>query len=366
MASTYRGYSGEARFVQGSLADPGLAIASPRADMYAFWGSPILASALLLALAGFDTLLPVSLQAPALIGVFFAINVLTFAHLIAVVPRAYFNQDVFRTHFNRLTIVPLVLLAALLVSPPLLVCAVVVAFFWDVHHSAMQTFGLSRIYDLKAGNDPHQLRRTDLRLNWALYVGPIAAGASLADHIGILKLFGPIHWSVLATAPGIILGHSWAIRALALGAWAVFVGWAVFDYRRAMRSGYRIPAPKLALLVSTGLTSILMWGLAPPLIAFPAINLFHAVQYFALVWLKEGGRMGQLIGAAGPRRDEDAERASAAPAIAFAVFFGLCLVFGVAYYIVQNARLLAAPFVVCSLMHFWFDSFIWSVRKKQV
>src|SRR5689334_19060389 len=104
MASTYRGFSGEARFVQGSLADPGLAIASPRADMYAFWGSPMLAAALLLALAGFDTLLPVSLQAPALIGVFFAINVLTFAHLIAVVPRAYFNQDVFRAHFNRLTI----------------------------------------------------------------------------------------------------------------------------------------------------------------------------------------------------------------------------------------------------------------------
>jgi hypothetical protein len=231
----------------------------------------------------------------------------------------------------------------------------------------MQTFGLSRIYDLKAGNDPHELRRTDLRLNWALYVGPIAAGASLATHVGILKLFGKLEWTALATAPGFIVGHSWALRMLALGAWLLFVGWAIYDYRRAMRSGYRIPAPKLALLVSTSLTSILMWGLAPPVIAFPAINLFHAVQYFALVWLKEGGRMRQLVGAAGrKRRGEDGERISAPPVIAFGVFFGLCLLFGGAYYVVQNESLLVAPFVVCSLMHFWFDSFIWSVRKKQV
>ncbi|HEU4651374.1 MAG TPA: hypothetical protein VFS49_08160 [Croceibacterium sp.] len=356
MASRYQAFPGEARFVQGSLGDPGLAIASPRADMYAFWGSPVLVAALLLAVTGLVARLPGSLQGPAMIGLFAAANIVTFAHLIAVVPRAYFNRDVRRAHFNRVMIVPVVLLAALLASPPLLVCAVVVAFFWDVHHSAMQTFGLSRIYDLKAGNDSHELRRTDLRLNWALYVGPIAAGASLAAHVGKLGLLGELHWTALATAPGIILGHSSEIRLLALAAWVLFVGWAAHDYHRAIRGGYRIPAPKLALLASTGLTSILMWGFAPPLIAFAAVNLFHTVQYFALVWLKEGGRMREMIGAAAP----------ASPRLAFGVFFGLCLLFGAAYFLVQNDSLLVAPFIVCSLMHFWFDSFIWSVRKKQV
>jgi hypothetical protein len=366
MASSYRAHAGEAGFVHGSLADPGLAIAGPRADMYAFWGAPVLVSALLVAIIAFDGLLPAPLQEPTLVGVFVVANVVTFAHLIAVVPRAYFNRDVRREHFRRVTIVPIVLLAALLVSPPLLVCAVIVAFFWDVHHSAMQTFGLSRIYDLKAGNDPHALRRTDLRLNWALYVGPIAAGASLTAHVGKLELFGQLHWTALATAPGIILGHSLAVRALALGAWLLFVAWAVHDYRQAIRGGYRIPAPKLALLVSTGLTSILMWGFAPPLIAFVAINLFHTVQYFALVWLKEGGRMRQLVGATGGRRGDGGERAPASAAVAFGVFFGLCLLFGAGYYVVQDESLLVAPFIVCSLMHFWFDSFVWSVRKRQV
>src|SRR5262245_32626054 len=124
MASSYRAYSGDVPFVRGSLGDPGLAIAGPRADMYAFWGSPILVAALLLAVTGSIGLLPVSLQGPALIGLFAAANVVTFAHLIAVVPRAYFNQDVRRAHFRRVTIIPIVLLAALLASPPLLLCAV--------------------------------------------------------------------------------------------------------------------------------------------------------------------------------------------------------------------------------------------------
>ncbi|QNA82815.1 hypothetical protein G4G27_01395 [Sphingomonas sp. So64.6b] len=31
-----------------------------------------------------------------------------------------------------------------------------------------------------------------------------------------------------------------------------------------------------------------------------------------------------------------------------------------------SAKVFAAPFVACSLLHFWYDSFVWSVRKRQV
>ena len=116
-----------------------------------------------------------------------AVSVLTFAHLIAVVPRAYLNREVFEANRRRLTIVPVLLVAALTLSPTLLVIGGVLAVFWDVHHSAMQTFGLGRIYDMKAGNGAPVLRRADLRLNWALYVGPIAAGASLMEHLVSLE-----------------------------------------------------------------------------------------------------------------------------------------------------------------------------------
>lgn len=365
MASIYGGDSKAQPFLAGRLDDPAFTIGSPRFDMLFFWGAPLIA----LATVGFwlisAAFLPHWLGATLAGALFAGVAVLTYAHLVAVVPRAYFNREVFQSNSRRLILVPAVLFVSLLVSPTLLVCAAVVAFFWDVHHSAMQNFGLSRIYDMKAGNKPLELRSTDLRLNWALYVGPIAAGASLFSHVAEFGRFDDLHWSMLTSIPGFVQGHSLGIRLLAVAAWIVTIGWAVFDYSRASRRGYRLPAPKAALLFGTASVSIAAWGFAPPVVAFAIINLFHAVQYFALVWLKEGSRMREQTGKLLSRSGDTAP--GAAPvAAALLLFLALCAAFGIIYYLSAETRLLVAPFIACSLLHFWFDSFVWSVRKKQV
>ena len=340
--------------INSSLSDPRRAIGGPRFDLLFFWGSPILASILVWAWVLAAQALPAGPQKGAIAALAYAVAVLTFAHLVAVVPRAYLNKDVFSANRGRLVVVPLLLVAALLVSPVLLVCAAVLAVLWDVHHSAMQTFGIGRIYDMKAGNGPHVLRSTDLRLNWALYVGPIAAGASLVAHAESFSDFSRLDWTLLASGPGIVASHVEPIRYAAIAAWAATLAWAVRDYRAAAAAGYRMPAHKAALLGSTGLVSILAWGFAPPFMAFAMINIFHAVQYFALVWLKEGERIAAVIPSGGSRR------------LALAAFLICCGGFGIAYAAVDETSLLIAPFVACSLLHFWFDSFVWSVRKKQV
>ena len=344
------------------LADPRFAIGGPRFDMLCFWGAPLIALVAVLAYVTAASLLPQDLRDVTIGGLFAGIAILTFAHLIAVVPRAYLNTEVLHSNLRRLTIVPVVLIAALVASPTLMVLAGMVAFFWDVHHSAMQTFGISRIYDMKAGNGPLELRSTDLRLNWVLYVGPIAAGASLASHLGHLNDLKQLDWAAINAIPGVIQGHSSVIRWLAIGAWLGIAAWAARDYAAAARRGYKLPAHKAALLGSTALVSILTWGLAPPIIAFAVINLFHAVQYFALVWLKEGARIQQRTARLLPA----GRLAQASAPVALFVFLLLCTSFGVAYYTVQDTRMLIAPFIACSLLHFWFDSFVWSVRKKQV
>ena len=359
MATSYPTGS-EARPSLGtSLADPRLAIGGPRFDMLLFWGAPAIALLVVLTYVLAASFLPQDIRDIAIGGLFAGIAILTFAHLIAVVPRAYFNSDVLHSNLGRLTIVPLLLIVALIASPALLVCAAVLAFFWDVHHSAMQTFGLSRIYDMKAGNGPNELRATDLRLNWVLYVGPIAAGASFATHVAHLQDLGDLDWAALTALPGFIEGHSSTIRVIAIAAWLAIAAWTVRDYIAASRRGYRLPAHKAVLLGLTGLVSIIAWGFAPPIIAFAAINLFHAVQYFALVWLKEGKRIQDRTARLLPGR-----RASATGALVF--FLLLCATFGVTYYTIKDTRLLVAPFIACSLLHFWYDSFVWSVRKKQV
>ncbi|MES2987448.1 MAG: hypothetical protein V4808_06060 [Pseudomonadota bacterium] len=339
--------------ISGSLGDPARAILGPKRDAMLFWGAPLAAFLFVqLWLRGWDSFAPVGVSSQAVVALFGFVSVLTWAHLIAVVPRAYMNPEVFSAYKLRLTIVPVLLLAALFASHTILVAAAVLAVFWDVHHSAMQNFGFARIYDMKAGNAPNMLRATDLRLNWALYVGPLAAGAALATHIVYFQQFDGTLLSALTSVPGVLSTSHEGVRLAALLAYAVVIGWAVIDYGRAIRAGYKLPVHKLATIIITGTVSILAWGFSPPLVALAAINLYHAVQYFALVWVKEGGRM-----------------TGKGTALRGALLFGLgCAMFGLAYAaaVSGSVTLFVAPFIACSLLHFWYDSFVWSVRKRQV
>lgn len=344
---------------QPSLGDPAGAILGPWRDALLFWGAPLAAFLFVLAwVRGWALLAPHAIAEGATIGLFGFVAVLTWAHLIAVLPRAYCNPEVFACYRTRLTVVPVVLIAALLVSPTALAVAAVVAVFWDVHHSAMQNFGFARIYDMKAKNPPHLLRAADLRLNWMLYVGPIATGASLIAHAQYTdKLEGTV-FAWLTGAPGLLAADQAEIRIAAIAAYAAVILWAAFDYAKAMRAGYQLPPYKLATIAVSGTVSVLAWGFSPPVIAFAAINLYHAVQYFALVWVKEGDRMhDHALFGGGRGRLRTAM-----------VFGGGSLIFGLGYAAVATGQpgLLLAPFVACSLLHFWYDSFVWSVRRRQV
>ena len=353
--ATHYSSSFEAR-PPSALADPTRAILGPRRDALLFWGAPLTAFLFVQAwLRGWDKLAPQAAAEPMVIGLFGAVSVLTWAHLIAVMPRAYLNREVFHAYRTRLTVVPVALVALLLLSPIALVVASVLAVFWDVHHSAMQNFGFARIYDMKAGNSPHQLRATDLRLNWALYVGPIAAGAALATHVGHFLKFDGTVFQALATLPGVLAADQHGIRLAAIILYGIAIGWGAIDYYRASRAGYRLPAHKLATMLVTGTVSILAWGFSPPLVALATVNLYHAVQYFALVWMKEGGRMTDAFGR-GNRK------------LAIAFFFAGSAVFGLGYMaaVSDSLKWVVAPFIACSLLHFWYDGFVWSVRKRQL
>jgi len=337
-----------------ALSRSGMAIGGARFDALLLWGSPMLA---LIAVYGwlgaaraFSPLIRVHLTSTLVVGSL----LITYAHLFAVLPRAYLNREVFKANRLRLTLVPLLLITGVMLSPTLFAAAVALGVFWDIHHTAMQNFGLSRIYDMKAGNDPQYLRATDLRLNWMLYVGPLMAGAAFSYHVDSLRQLDRLGIGEIAQLPGLVEGHLRLFGAVAVAAWAVILLWAALDYRRAIAAGYRMPAHKLALLITTSLVSIIAWGFSSPLVALASINIYHATQYFALVWLKEGERMSRW--------------AKVKPRLALDLFLGGCLLAGIFYQLAAqaNIRWLLAPFIACSLLHFWFDGFVWSVRKRQV
>jgi hypothetical protein len=286
------------------------------------------------------------------------LGVVVNAHLVAVVFRSHLNAEVFRRHRVRFVLVPLAVFAAMMLSMWAVVLVAVLVVFWDVYHSALQTFGLARIYDRNAGNDPHVGRRLDLGLNLLLYAGPILAGASMLAHFGKFEVFDDVDATFFTQIPAFMAGNQ---RYLA---WAVVLGGTLYAagyvvaYARLRARGYRISSPKVFLLASTGLCSIWVWGFNPWGQAFFIMNIFHAVQYLALVWWSENASL---------RRGLRLSRARLGKPVALALFLGSALAYGGWTELVRDDDRLRWSLVqVVALMHFFYDGFIWSVRRKQV
>ena len=282
-----------------------------------------------------------------------------FAHLGLVLFRSHANPVVFRAHPLRFTLVPLVLLAAVSASVWVAVSVSVLATWWDVYHSSLQTFGIGRIYDQRSGNDVHLGRRLDYWLNLLLYVGPILAGAALMDHVGDFDEFSEVGSVFFTAIPAAVESKrgwlTWGVLALGIPFLVFYVGW----YWQQARKGYRVSFQKVALLVSTALCSIVTWGFNPFGEAFFVMNFFHALQYFAIVWWSEKRNLLSLFRLDG--------FAWGAPAV-FAIFLGSAFGFGLWAEALRpsSSRLAYGVVMVVSIMHFWYDGFIWSVRRNQV
>lgn len=286
------------------------------------------------------------------------LGTLIHAHVVAVFFRSHANAEIFLRYRVRFVVVPLAVWVALLVSPALAVAAQVLATFWDVWHSGAQTFGLGRIYERNAGNPPEAGRAMDFWLNQLLYAGPVLAGATMLEHFADFRAFGPVGFASLARVPAFMVRtHAhWARGLLVAG--SVFVAVYVACYARLWSRGHRVSWLKVWLLASTGLCSVYTWGFNRWGEAFFVMNLFHAVQYLALVWAKEGRRLCA--------RTPLARHRFGTP-LGLAVFLLAVGSYGLAATLLGATRGgLWALTTVVSLSHFWWDGFVWSVRREQV
>lgn len=286
------------------------------------------------------------------------LGVIVNAHLVAVVARSHLNPGVFRAHLPRFVLVPLALFATMMVSLWAVVIVAVLVVFWDVYHSALQTFGLARIYDRNAGNDPEVGRRLDFGLNLLLYAGPIVGGAAMLPHFGKLEIFEDVDATFFTRIPALLAGNqrylTWAV--LAVG--TIYAVIYVVAYARLRARGYRISFHKVFLLASTGLCSIWVWGWNPWGQAFFIMNLFHAVQYLALVAWSENASLRRRLRLDGARLGKP---------LAVAALLICALAYGAWTELVRDDDRVRWSIVqIVALMHFFYDGFIWSVRKQQI
>ena len=328
-------------------------IVGPVYDWVFFLLPPLLALGLGITISGTafsDT--PVHVFGREKTGAGLMMGTLIHAHLVAVLFRSHGNPTVFRRFPLRFLLVPVLAWAAIRGSEVVAVAATVLATFWDVWHSGAQTFGLARIYDRNQGNPPEAGRRLDFWLNQLMYAGPILAGATMLDHFSSFEPFKTVGMPWLASVPARMTAthRVWTLAVLAVGG-AFLVFYAVASVRLA-RKGYRPSLHKVFLLVTTGACSLYSWGFDSWGEAFFIMNLLHAVQYLALVWATEGKRLRERLRRPGP---------------ALALFLGAVFAYGVGAELLDpDLEGLWACTLVVSLMHFWYDGFIWSVTRKHV
>lgn len=334
-------------------------IVHPWYDWTFFIGSPVLALLIGMGLSGS----PLSQDRISILGhrgSFSNVFIGTFimAHLVIVFFRSHGNGAIFRRYPMRFSVVPVFLCVAMLMSNWVLVAVSVLATWWDVYHSSLQTFGLGRIYDAKAGNGPQIGRRLDILLNLYLYAGPILAGATLMDHVNDFQEFSEVGSVFFTSIPAYVESHrrylTWAVCLTAVP----FLMWYVWSYVRYHREGYRVSFQKAALLASTAWCSVYTWGFNTFGEAFFIMNFFHAFQYFAIVWWSENKNIVRLFGL---------HRLSYGKPLALVLFLVLGFSYGL-WAEVSSAENHVAMSVILTvaIMHFWYDGFIWSVRKKEI
>ena len=331
-------------------------IVGPVYDWLFFLGAPMLALALGIFIS--DTSLAYDEytlfgESDSLSGFFIGATI--HAHLVAVVFRSHGNPAIRKLYPVRFFVVPVVLYAVIVASPWVAVLAATVATFWDVWHSGAQTFGFARIYERNHGTPPELGRRLDFWLNQLLYAGPILAGATLMDHVDSFDSFEDVGDAFLASVPAHVEGIRGHMTVVVLAIAAALVVAYVMVYWRHAQRGYRPPWLKVWLVGSTGFVSVYTWGWNSWGEAFLIMNLFHAVQYLALVWAMEKKRIAALF------------RVPQHPRLAVVMFLAVVFAYGLAVQATDpGTTVLWAITIVCSLMHFWYDAFVWSVRKAQI
>jgi len=274
--------------------------------------------------------------------------------------RAYGDRALFDRFKIRFVVAPLAILAVCIWSSAYDIQAVqLVAMSWGIWHGMMQTYGFCRIYDAKASAKAAARARMDLALCFAWFSAAVLL--SPMRFRTLLELYyesgGPI------IAPAVVD----AIRIAVTGALAVVTVAFLWRQFSDWRGGRGASPVKITLLVS----SIAFWwycnnGVQNILVGIALFEVFHDVQYLAIVWIYNRTRVERDNSIHGFMRF--VFRRSGA---LIGVYVGLVLAYG-AIGLTQSAITaewirhgLIGVVTASALLHFYYDGFIWKVREPQ-
>ena len=274
--------------------------------------------------------------------------------------RAYGDRALFRRFRTRFIVAPLVLLAVCIWSSVYNIQAIqLVALAWGIWHGMMQTYGFCRIYDAKASGKATARARTDLALCFAWFLGAVML--SPLRFRTCLDLYYESGGPVVPPALIVDLQHGVGFALAAVTALFLWRQWR--DWKAA---GVVSPI-KITLLVS----SIGFWwycnnGVQNILVGIALFEVFHDVQYLAIVWIYNRMRVERDESIRGFMRFVFRRSGSL-----IGVYVGLVLAYGSIAFTTSSVSIEAMKHVLIgvvtasALLHFYYDGFIWKVRETQ-
>ncbi len=280
-------------------------------------------------------------------------------HHLPGMMRAYGDRELFARFKLRFTAVPLALLMVC-VSFALwdLKSLSVIVLLWGAWHGLAQVYGMARIYDAKAGS----FAPLTARLDWLMCIAWFATGL----------LYSPWRMGDLLDtyyqAGGPLLSAS-AMHAVKIGAAVLTAVITVAFFAHSLwrqRQGQPLNLIKLLLLA----TSFGFWWYAMAMVtnivlSIALFEIFHDVQYLSIVWVYNRKRVDKGRSLSAFMRFLF-RRSSAM----IGLYVGLVFAYGYIALLpgmidletLQNA--LAGFVVFSTLLHFYFDGFIWKVRER--
>jgi Tfp pilus assembly protein PilF len=273
--------------------------------------------------------------------------------------RAYGDRALFERFKWRFIFAPLFLLA---------VCTaffwwdlkgiLLIVFFWGVWHGLMQTYGFCRIYDAKTGTFDTLTRRLDFAMCVIWFATAVALSPyRLSDTLDTYYMCGGpfIPPSVVRYGQGLFLLAATAVSVL-----------FIVHFLRMWIIGHRPNPVKVALLI----TSIAFWWycnnlVANILVGIALFEVFHDVQYLSLVWIYNRNRVEKDSNIGGFMRFVFRRSGSL-----IGLYVGLVLAYGSVSYINAHIgmdtvkRILTGVVTASTLLHFYYDGFIWKVRER--
>lgn len=308
--------------------------------------------------------------------------VMTISHHLPTFIRIYGDVELFRRFRWTFLLAPVVpLTASAVVLTYLFQNALPVENFlylfmmlviWDPWHFLMQHYGFTRIYDRHNAAPKRLAARMDLMLSaiWFVFI-LLSAGDWLAGLVSDLFLTAnlPLYAFVPSALVEIMV---WISGGAVVAATLTYAGYLVWCHC----NGWFISPAKLGLMATTiaalyfaytpnewVLTSAPGWTFK---VGFAAIGIVHMTQYLAIVWRynctlarrADGSRPGwfrRLHGRGG--------------VWAGAVYVLVCLGYGTSLSTRFDGRLLMSVLMALgftsTLMHYYFDGFIWKLREPQ-